>query len=216
MRFSACCALSLAAAAALADAPSAPQLADVLERMASSSGVEVSFHERKELALLAAPLESSGVIYFAAPDRFARFTRSPGEASLLVDGDEVRMREGADGEVMDLTGNPLARAFVENFVVLWSGDRERLEDRYQIGFRGEEERWQLRLVPRRRPLADAIAAITLSGDTQAMREMLVEELDGDRTTTVFDSLHSDRAFTPQELHRIFVAGEPLEGASAGR
>jgi hypothetical protein len=48
-----------------------------------------------------------------------------------------------------------------------------------------------------------------------MRKMVVEESDGDRTTTAFESMRSDRAFTPQELERIFVAGEPLEGGSAG-
>ena len=60
MRFSACCWLSLAlASAAFAEEPSATpaRLADVLERMASSSGVEVFFYERKELALLAAPAD---------------------------------------------------------------------------------------------------------------------------------------------------------------
>jgi outer membrane lipoprotein-sorting protein len=219
MRFSACCWLSLAvAAAAFAEEPSAPplQLADVLDRMASSSGVEVSFRERKELALLAAPLESTGVIYYASPDRFARFTLRPGRASLVVVGDEVRMREGAEGESIDLTGNPMARIFVDNFVVLWSGDREQLERRYEVEFRSEDGQWDLRLVPRREPLAGVITAITLSGDSGAMREMLVEERDGDRATTVFESLRSDRAFTPQELERIFVNGEPLEGGSAER
>jgi outer membrane lipoprotein-sorting protein len=217
MRFSACCWLSLAlASAALAEEPSATpvQLADVLERMASSSGVEVFFYERKELALLAAPLESAGVIYFASPDRFARFTLRPASASLVVVGEEVRMRE-ADGEVVDLTGNALATVFVENFVVLWSGDRERLERIYTVEFRDEAPHWALRLVPREKPLAGAIAAITLTGDAKAMRKMVVEESDGDRTTTAFESMRSDRAFTPQELERIFVAGEPLEGGSAG-
>ena len=171
MRFSACYWLSVAlASAALAEEPSATpvQLADVLERMASSSGVEVFFYERKELALLAAPLESAGVIYFASPDRFARFTLRPASASLVVVGEEVRMRE-ADGEVVDLTGNALATVFVENFVVLWSGDRERLERIYTVEFRDEAPHWALRLVPREKPLAGAIAASTLTGDAKAMR-----------------------------------------------
>lgn len=215
MRFSAACLFSLMiAAGALADPP--PELADVLARMASSSGVEVTFRERKELALLSAPLDSQGVIYFAPPDRFARFTLRPGFASLVVNGEKVHLREARDGEAIDASGNPLARAFVQNFVVLWSGDREQLESLYAAEFHIDADNWEIRLTPRRAPLIDVIAAITLRGDSETMREMIVEERDGDRTATAFESSAVDRVFTPRELQRIFVAGEPLEGARAER
>jgi hypothetical protein len=210
MRFSTACSLSFALASAAFATEPAPDLDIVLEHMASSAGVEVAFRERKELALLSMPLESEGVLYFSRPDRFARFTLEPAFASLVVNGRQVSVREGRDGEPIDLSSNPLTRVFVENFVVLWSGDREKLEALYDIEFSGDPERWNLRLVPRRTPLADAIVAITMTGDAGAMREMLVEEKDGDRTSTTFEGLRSDRAFTPQELDRIFTAGQPLE------
>ena len=214
----ACWASAALAAAALAgrSAAASPELAEILARMASTPGVEAVFEERKEVALLAAPLESRGVIYFVPPDRFARFTSSPGRSALIVTGDAVRLREGPDGEAIDLSGNRVARVFVENFVALWSGDRERLERLYTPELSGTREAWELRLVPRRAPLADAIAALTLKGDRDAMRELLVEERDGDRTTTRFGATRSDRAFTPAEIERIFGAGAPLESFGAER
>jgi len=219
MRFSAVCLVSAAlASAAFAGEPvgASVELTAILDRMASTSGVEAVFDERKELGLLALPLETHGVIYFVPPDRFARFTVSPGFSSLVVQGEDVRLREGHDGERIDLSGNRVARVFVENFVVLWSGDRERLERLYTPEFRGDPEAWELRLVPRRAPLADVIAAITLRGNRDAMKEMLVEERDGDRTTTRFGATRSDRIFAPEELEQIFIAGEPLEGFQAER
>ena len=219
MRSSAACwASALFAGAALAGSPDAPQdpLAEVLRRMASVPGVEAAFEERKEIALLAAPLESRGVIYFVPPDRFARFTTSPGQSALVVDGDAVALREEAGGEAIDLSGNPVARVFVENFVALWSGDRERIERLYAPEFRGTRDAWELRLVPLRAPLSQGIARIVLRGDREAMREMVVEERDGDRTTTRFGATRSDRAFTPAELERIFGAGAPLAGPPAER
>ena len=206
---------ALAAAGLAGRAPAAPtELDEVLRRMASASGVEATFEERKELALLAAPLESRGVIYFVPPDRFARFTSSPAASALLVNGDAVQLREG--GEAIDLSGNPVARVFVENFVALWSGDRERLDSLYRVELGGTRDAWELRLVPRRPPLSEVLAAITLRGDRDAMRELLVEERDGDRTTTRFSATRTDRVFTPAELARIFGAGLPLEGARAER
>jgi hypothetical protein len=191
-------------------------MAEVLERMAATSGVEAVFDESKELALLAAPLETRGVIYFVPPDRFARFTSSPGVSALLVVGASVSLREGPEAQAIDLSDNPVARVFVENFVAIWSGDRERLERSYAPEFRGTREAWELRLVPRHAPLANAIAEITLRGDRDAMREMLVLERDGDRTTTRFGATRSDRVFTSAELERIFRDGAPLEGVRAER
>jgi hypothetical protein len=214
----ACWASAALAAAVFAGEPAepSPELAAILARMAKARGVETAFSERKEVALLAAPLETRGVIYFVPPDRFARFTSSPEWSALLVTGDAVRLREGADAQATDLGGSPVARAFVENFVALWSGDRERLEGIYAPELRGTPDAWELRLAPRRAPLADAIAAITLRGDRDAMSELVVEERDGDRTTTRFGPTRSDRAFTPEELHRIFTAGLPLEPVRAER
>lgn len=218
MRFSAACWLSVAlATAAVAGEPRGgePSLDAVLARMASTSGVEAVFEERKELRLLAAPLESRGVLYFVPPDRFARFTLQPGFTALVVDGGVVHLREGRDGEDTDLSGNPIARVFAENFVALWSGDRAKLEHLYEPELRGTPSHWELQLVPRRAPLAGALDAITLRGDRDAVREMIVQERDGDRTVTRFPEAHSDRVFSPVEIERIFTERTPLAGAPAG-
>jgi len=189
-----------------------PEMAALLRRIAASSGVEASFRESKELALLAVPLESRGVIYFAPPGRFARFTTEPNFSALIVGEGEIRLREGKNEREMDLSGNRVARVFADNIVVLWSGDREELDRLYEAEFRGSSEEWELRLVPRRKPLSDVISAIVLRGDAEAMREMSIEERDGDRIVTHFESVESDRTFTPAEIERIFTAGEPLTGA----
>ncbi len=218
MKSSAACWLSLVlATGALAGEPSegGPALDAVLERMASTSGVEAVFEERKELRLLTEPLDSRGVLYFVPPDRFARFTLAPGFTSLVVDGGVVHLREGRDGEDTDLSGNPIARVFAENFVALWSGDRTKLEHLYAPELRGDPAGWELRLVPRRAPLAGALDAITLRGDRDAVREMVVQERDGDRTVTRFPEANGDRVFSRAEIERIFSERTPLSAASAG-
>jgi outer membrane lipoprotein-sorting protein len=222
MRSSAACCLSLALACLAASPgwsePSEPpeQLARVLERMASTPGVEASYVERKEISLLTVPLDSRGVIYFVPPDRFARFTTEPGFSSLVVDGEGVRFREGRDGEEVDLSGSPMARGFVESFMVLWSGDRAELSRLYELELLGgssDAEDWALRLTPRHAPLSRMIGAIVLRGDGGGMRVMTVEEQDGDRTVTTFEHVDSQRRFAEPELRHIFESGEPLVGAT---
>jgi hypothetical protein len=217
MRSVGACALSLGLV--LAAAPCRGEGAEHLERlllgMATSAGVEAAFTERRELALLSAPLESRGRLYFVPPDRLARFTDVPAATALLIDGERVRFREGSEPE-LDLSGNPMTRPFVENLVVLWSGDRERLERLYRVRLSQDGSRWQLALEPRGAPLDRVIAEIRLRGEDSSLREMLVRDRDGDLTTTHFHDVASDRAFTPEELERLFVEGRPLDAAAGAR
>jgi len=215
-------AMSITALAALAVAAEEPAtgtgaaLDQLLRDMAGTTGVSAEFTEEKELALLSAPLESSGRIYFVPPDRFARFTTRPGFSALVIDGERVRFREGEGRDELDLSGNPMTRAFVENFIVLWSGDRERLERLYEVALHFDAERWELSLTPRGAPLDRFIEEVSLRGRGDALEQMIVRERDGDRTATAFRSLQLDRAFSADELDRLFARGMPLEGRVDGR
>jgi hypothetical protein len=205
--------LALLLAAASARAGDAPADLDALLRgMAGASGVEARFVERKELALLAAPLESRGLLYFVPPARMARFTDAPDATALVVDGDRVRFRDGAGEEQLDLSATPMARVFVDNFVVLFSGDRARLEALYEVTLHGDLDAWELRLTPRRPPLDRVLERVVLSGAGPAMREMQVVERDGDRTVTRFERVDADRRFDAAERARLFEAGLPLPPA----
>ena len=222
MRSAAACALSLGLALLAAPARSEGgdtagdlTLEALMERMRRSVGVAAEFTERKELTLLSEPLESRGRLYFASPDRLARFTTSPVFSALIIDGDAVRFREGEDEE-LDLSGDPVARRFVENFVVLWSGDQGRLERLYRVELSAKGERWQLSLSPRGAPLDRVIERIELRGDSQSLLEMEVRERDGDRTITAFGVVDVDRTFSPAELERLFEKGLPLDAASGAR
>lgn len=190
--------------------PEPPTLAELMRGMASSQGVTTRFHETKRIALLAAPLESRGVMYFAPPDRLARFTFEPARSSLVIDGDRLVFRED-DGERYDLSTNPMARAFVDNFIVLFNGDLERLEALYRTELTGEREGWTLRLEPRAATLRAVIEDVTLRGDTGGIREMTIRNVDGDATDTQLETT-AQRAFSAAELERLFDEQRPLPDA----
>ena len=91
----------------------------------------------------------------------------------------------------DLSANPIARTFVENFIVLFNGDLAELRRRYEASFTVEEAFWQLRLVPRHAPLNRSIASITMRGDSQGMRSMKMLESAGDVTETSFSRVDAN-------------------------
>jgi len=203
------CALLAARGAAAAEA--APTLTPTLEAlmagMAETSGVMANFIERKEIALLSEPIESRGRLVFVPPDHLARTTDSPSRSRLVIAGERFAFRDAAGGDSLDLSANPLAREFVDNFIVLFNGDLAKLLERYEPTFRATGATWSLALQPRRRPLSDLIERITLEGSGKMLQRMEMLELDGDRTTSTFADVVVDRRFTPEEIEQLFALPE---------
>jgi outer membrane lipoprotein-sorting protein len=176
---------------------------DLLQHMASTSGVVAEFREIKTLKLLDAPLETRGTVYFAPPDRLARVTREPAETRLVLDGNRMRFQDAAGARDIDLADNPVARAFADNLIVLWRGDKAALEKIYALDFHADGARWQLALTPRHSPLDRFVRSIDLRGDGAAMQEMQVVETDGDKTQTLFEKTDVAHVFGEEESRAIF-------------
>jgi outer membrane lipoprotein-sorting protein len=171
--------------------------------MAGTSGVVAGFREVKRLALLTEPLESHGTLYFVPPGRLARVTRTPSATRLVIDGDRFSFDDGTSDRAMDLSSNPVAREVVANFIVLFNGDLDALQRRYEPRFETGADGWSLSLTPRRAPLRDIIERVTLEGRGHALTRMELLETGGDSTSTFFEDVHSDHAFDDAELARIF-------------
>ena len=212
MRFSVACSSSLAAAlfaiAASAEEPREPAafgLVELMEAMAATSGVIAEFREQKHLALLEKPLESSGTLYFVPPNRLARFTLKPEASALIIDGEKLRFQQGARVN-FDLSGSPMARAFIDNFIVLFNGDLPKLQDLYRTTFSAKDEGWTLILEPRKSPLRRLVSEIALRGDRTGIREMVMQSRDGDRTSTALNIVETNYHFTDDQLNSLFVEG----------
>ncbi len=210
-----CAILAQPTAGAATEAP-APQAAgsqpatlqELMTSMADTPGVVAEFVETKHLALLDAPMQTRGTLYFIPPKRLARITVAPGRSTLVIDGDRLVFSDETGDQTLDLAGNPIARVFVDNFIVLFNGDLTELERRYRTRFTIDGESWSLRLVPKRAPLAEAIASITMTGDGGGMRSMAMRETQGDLTETAFTKVDAAHRFSSSEIERIFRAPEP--------
>jgi len=171
--------------------------------MRSATGVVARFTETKELALLSAPLEATGTIYFVPPDRLVRLVTSPGRSRLVVDGDKVRFEDDNGRKALDLSASPMARQMVDSFVVLFSGDEARLHQLYEAEFSSDGKTWHLHLSPRSAPLDRLIASFDLSGSGAHIDRMEAVEPDGDRTVTRFGETDAQYRFGAKELADLF-------------
>ena len=178
-------------------------LNQLMQRMATTRRVKAKFHEVKQLALLAAPLESRGLFYFISPDCLAWHTTHPGSSLFAIEGTSVRFRDETGTESIDLSRDPSVRAFVDSFMVLFKGDLEALQSSYHVSFDSDASGWRLVLTPRAARMKQVVSEIRLSGKSGPLQEMELREADGDRTTTTFEEIEIGHSFDAADIGEIF-------------
>ena len=180
------CALPLAVAHA-GEADDA-KLAERIARLRAQGALEREFVETKQLALLAAPLESRGVMAFTPPDRLRWEIREPEPSLLEVAGDVVRLsKPGAKTRRLDLASEPGARGLVDAVRLLLAGELAALRRDYELELSENGAHWRLSLTPRAAPLRRIVARLELTGAQDAPRELLLEFSNGDRSRVVFEA-----------------------------
>src|SRR5690606_34193425 len=135
----------------VATAEEGPNLEELLAAFRKSRGLSARFVEEKHIALLDAPLESSGALYFLPPHTLARHVESPKRSVLLLEGTRLRIADANGTRSVDLSQSSALAALVQSFAQVLRGDRTALEDHYRVEYRkpSEEEgsSWRLRLTP---------------------------------------------------------------------
>ncbi len=188
---------------------SAPtELEALMQRFASSGGVRARFRESRHLSILTDPIETTGMLYFAPPDRLARHTTWPGRSSVVIDAERVLLGDETGQRVFDLHSSEVARALVGNLMIVFRGDLEALRARYSIAFDSNAESWTLDLEPRSRALRSVIERVHFAGKGGNLTEMETREPNGDRTIMELSEIEVGLSWGQPELDRIFSVDPP--------
>jgi hypothetical protein len=175
------CTLALGAGAAAAP-PSAPAdeaFTQLLELLAARRHGHVTFTEVHRLALLDAPLESSGELLYDAPDRLEKRTLEPRPEDLLLDHGVLTAQRGRHRHTLTLREYPQLIPYVESIRATLAGDRASLERYFHVQFSGTLDHWTLELTPADPQLARTVEHIRIAGEREAIRTVEVRETAGD-------------------------------------
>jgi len=174
-----CCVL-LGSAATAAGA-GADDLDAVMHALAERSQGSASFVERHFLALLKRPVESSGELFYRAPDRLEKRTLEPHPENLIIEGDTLSIERGHHTRVLDLHAYPEFAPFVESIRATLAGDRSALERVFNLKFTGTAASWSLDLVPLNPEMLKTVAEIRIDGLRDLLTQVEIRETDGDRS-----------------------------------
>jgi outer membrane lipoprotein-sorting protein len=162
------------------------RLVELMQGLAQVKNARGKFVERKYLAILEAPLESSGTLAYAAPGRLEKHMLVPRQESMVLDGDTLVIDNKDTGQrrTFTLQDNPVLWAFVESIRSTLAGDLATLKRFYEVSLEGDAAAWRLRLKPMEKRMRQAAAEIRVGGSGTWVNRIEILEAGGDRSVTV--------------------------------
>ena len=161
-------------------------LPQLMAGLAQVQSHEVRFTEKKTIALLKAPVESSGILSYRRPDHIEKHILLPKDESLIVDGDEVSWKDGASGKKhsLRLQNNAMLAALVESVRATLAGDLPALRRYFAVKLDGTRARWTLTLTPAEDTMRRSLKLMRIEGSGTQVSVIDILEVGGDRSVMV--------------------------------
>ena len=156
-------------------------LAILLEDIATSNAGVARFAERKFIAALDAPVDSTGELVFIKPARLEKRTLKPRSETLILDGDDMIVDRNGSRRTFSLKQLPQAVAMVESLRATLAGDRQTLERVFSSKLDGTSAQWNLLLVPKTAQMGDVLKQVRISGERGQLNLIELEQTNGDRS-----------------------------------
>lgn len=163
-------------------------MSDLMQMLSQHKSGTATFVDKKYIAMLDQPLESSGELSFTAPDHLEKRTLKPKPEAVFLDGDKLTLVR-ADGRKMtvSLSDRPEVSAFVESIRATLSGDRSALERYYTVELNGTADQWQLTLTPVQPKMLKVINQIRIGGLRAQVKTIAFYQADGDHSVMTITS-----------------------------
>lgn len=163
-------------------------LQQLMETLAQNKSGRARFTEKKSIAMLDKPVESSGELLYSAPSHLEKRTFKPKPEALIVDGDELLIERGRQKYNLQLQSYPELAAFIDSIRGTLAGDRKALERSYQLSLEGSAERWSLQLLPLDEKMRAVIQRIRIDGARDQVRSIEITQADGDSSLMIIEKL----------------------------
>lgn len=162
-------------------------LDQLMAALARSPHGTATFTERKYLAVVDIPVDSSGELRFTPPDHLEKRTLKPSPETMLLDGDTLTLERGSRKQILQLQDYPGVAGMIGSIRATLAGDRKALEKVYQLKLDGTTERWSLLLTPRDGRVAQVVSEIRIEGRRGEVRTVEIRQTGGDRSVMTIRS-----------------------------
>ena len=171
-------------------ATAAWDLQELMQNLSQAKPGRATFVERKFIAVLDRPVESSGELLYMPPDRLEKRTLKPRPESMVVSGNELVVERGRQKHRLQLQSYPELAVFIDSIRGTLAGDLKTLERSYQVSLEGHASRWTLQLLPLDEKMKAVVQRIRISGAVDEVRSVEIFQADGDRSMMMIEKASS--------------------------
>lgn len=134
------------------------------------------------MALLTEPLVVSGELEHRSDGALIRRVLQPYRETTTVQANDVLIeRDGSKPRRFSLDRAPELRGMLTSFGAILKGDRETLDQHFDVAVHGLDEHWRIELSPHDARLRKRLSGIRIDGIGDRPVCMTMEEPDGDAT-----------------------------------
>ncbi len=166
---------------AMADQGAEWNLSTLMQALAQHQSGRASFVDTKTMAMLDAPIASSGELRFAAPDFLEMRTLKPKPQTIILLANQLTVELGGRSHQLNLDDHPDIAVLVNSIRATLNGDLNLLQRDYLVGLSGDAARWTLNLVPVDPRARQRVRAIRIEGRQGQVRSIAVLQTDGDHS-----------------------------------
>ena len=171
-----------------AAAPASTQdLDQLMALLAQRQHGHVSFTEKHFLAVLDRPVDSSGELFYDAPDRLEKRTLKPKPESVVLQNGVITAKRGRHTYTLNLSDYPQIVPLIDSIRATLAGDRTALERLFKVTFDGSLDQWTLALAPADSAVAKSVRQIRIEGSRDAIHTVEIQQADGDRSLLTIGS-----------------------------
>ena len=180
-------ALSLMLFAAISHA-TAWDIDQLMHGLAQIRADHAGFVEKKSIAMLDKPVESSGELFYTAPDHLEKRTLKPKAESMILDHGTLMIERGRQKHELQVQDYPELAAFIDSIRGTLAGDRKALESNYRLSLDGTAEHWTLQLQPLDEKMQAVVKRIRIVGARDTLRSIEIIQADGDSSLMLIEKL----------------------------
>jgi len=160
----------------------------LMQTLAQTRSGHVSFVEKKSIAMLDAPVESSGELFYTAPDRLEKRTLKPKPETMVLDQGTLLVERGRQKHSLQLQDYPELAAFIDSIRGTLAGDRKALERNYRLSLDGSNQNWTLQLLPVNEKMLAVVKRIRIAGVREDVNRIEISQADGDSSVMLIEKL----------------------------
>jgi len=163
----------------------------LMQMLAQTKMAQAKFVETKTIAMLDAPVESSGELLYKAPDYFEKRTLKPKPEGMMLDGNTLTLERSGKKRSLRLQSYPEIAAFIDSIRGTLAGDRTALERAYTLSLQGSVDDWKLLLTPTDAKVRKIVNEINISGANAELRTIAVSQADGDSSLMTIQNIDTE-------------------------